>query len=138
MSNGNIRSSSSWMKYEPKRREKYMDKYKGRFVVILSPNKKTIYLSDMVVAKLVKPDFISLNRNGTLIGIAISPKSGGYKVSYKDGATPSVNIEGFIKDFPFEPGVYEARVETIDAQTVDHYDMVIIDTADHPSKTKVE
>lgn len=136
--NGNIRSSAVWKKYEPKRREKYMDKYKGRFVVILANNRKTLYLSDMIKAKLLSADFVGLVTHGSLIGIYSSNKSEGYKVKYDHGSTPSVNIEGFVKDNPFEPGVYEAHVEMIDAQTVNHYELVVFDTAEHPAKITVE
>ncbi len=135
--NGNIRSSAAWMKYQPKKREGYLDKYKGRFVVILAVNRKTLYLSDMIAAKLLKPDYVSLMRHENLIGIAAGTHADGYKVKYLNGdtpCTPCINIEGFIKESPFEPGAYEAHVERIDAQTVDGFDLVVFDTADHPAK----
>lgn len=135
--NGNIKSSSAWKRYQPQKREGYLGKYKGRFVVILSTNKKTLYLSDMITAKLIKPDFISLLRHENLIGIAAGTKSNGYKVKYTNGdapTTPSVNIEGFLKENPFEPGIYEAHVERIDAQTADGFDLIIFDTSEHPAK----
>lgn len=136
-SNGNIRSSSAWKKYQPKKREGYLDKYKGRFVVILSSNRKTLYISDMIAAKLIKPDYVSLMRHENLIGIRVGTKSDGYRVKYTNGdtpITPSVTIDGFMKENPFEPGVYEARVERIDAQTVDAFDLVIFDITEHPAQ----
>lgn len=141
----NIRSSAVWKKFEPKKRGKIMEKYAGRFVVCLSPNKKVLYLSDMIVGKLVHPNYIGLQllEGGTMVGITIAAKDTGFKVDYAPTSTPNVNIPSFVKFFeaetkkPFEPGVYECIVETIDAQTVDHYDMVIFDTQDAPAKVRL-
>jgi hypothetical protein len=91
----------------------------------------------MIMGKLVKPDYVSLMRHDNLIGIAAGTKSDGYKVKYTNGGaptTPCITIDGFLKQNPFEPGVYEARVERIDAQTVDGFDLVIFDITEHPAK----
>jgi len=139
MSNINdLRSSAAWQTYEKKSKSKIMEKYHNRFVVILSESKKSLYLSGMILSKLIRPDFIELKIHGTQIGMCIGTKATGFKVEYKTGVTPSISVTKFVKDFElkhaFAPGAYECIVEAMDAQTTDHYDLVIFNTSDHPAK----
>jgi hypothetical protein len=134
----NVKSSTSWKKYEPNRRESPMAKYKTRFVVYLNKTKKSLYLSDMIIGKFVKPNWLSIAANGTLIGMAVADKETGFKVEYKATTTPSISVASFIKQMEVElkreiqPGIYECYVERIDAQTPQAFDMIIFDTKDPP------
>lgn len=131
-------TSAQWVSYEIKSREPIMSPYKNRFVVRLTNSAKVLYLSDMVVAKLVRPDYIQLlwSKTGTRIGLRIGTKNVGLKVNYK--ASPEITVTKFVSDFnvahPFKPGAYECEVEVVDAQTVERYDLVVFDVSDHPAK----
>jgi len=134
-------SSADWVTYEKKSREPIMAPYRNRFVVRLTDKGKVLYLSDMVISKLTRPDHLRLKWSvtGTRIGLCIGTKHDGLKVDYK--SSPEINVEKFVKDFnkahpahTFNPGAYECLVEVVDAQTVDHYSLVVWDVTDHPAK----
>ena len=140
---GDIRSSATWVEYEPKRREGAMEKYKGRFMVVLSDSKKVFYLSDMILSHLLYPEYIKLRFKGTMIGIQVGTKMTGFKVSNKPGTTPHISVPGFLRQFreanknmELEPGAYEAIVERMDAQTAEGFDLIIFDMTDRPSKIR--
>lgn len=134
-----IRDSSLWTKFEPKGRVKLMSKYIGKPAVILSPSKAVLYFSELIMAKLLFPEYVEFRQFETKIGISRGTEgSGSYKVQDKKGSTAHVNVKTFTTLFPFEPGVYEGVIEVMDGGKEKSFNMFVFDTSDHPSKTKVK
>jgi len=136
-----MNKSTTWMKYEPQRRKGAMEAYKDRFVVILAPGMDKLYLSDKILGKLIKPDYLDVQTDGKRVGLSVGTKLTGYRVTYKDGVTIHITIKKFVEEFPFEPGVYECEVEQgmgMNKGVEFRYDIIVFNRQSHPSQQRVQ